>query len=246
MEASGFGDDYSDDDSDYDYSDYFTFFSVWPNPTVTKDCAASSAPSRPHVHVRFSHRTADNFDDDVGYGEESQTICLSDDLLAEGSNRLLDDCRDFIFCEGLSDWPIDFGTVIDIADDVIEKARQFKCNLQVDMWSVQIRGSDDIQETYEDDRDFGAAAEGVNGTAAASDGGFEVRSLKRKRIECGGNRCVICLEELTEGTDAAVMPCSHNSFHDDCLSSWVEISPSCPLCRRKMSAPAAAPADSRP
>ncbi|XP_019186432.1 PREDICTED: E3 ubiquitin-protein ligase At1g63170-like [Ipomoea nil] len=239
MEESGFDDD---------YSDYYTFYSVRPYPTVEEDCAASSAPSGPHVHVRFSHRTADAFDDTVGYGEESRTICLSHDLLAEGSNRLQGDCRDFIFCEGLCDWPINAGMVLEIIDEVIDKAREYKCTIRVDIRTVHMPGFDD-QETYEDDRDLGEAVEGVNGAAAAaaSDGGFEVKSLKRKRIECGGNSCVICLEELTAGTDAAVMPCSHHSFHDDCLSSWVEISPSCPLCRRKISDPAAAaPPNSRP
>nr|GLL36613.1 E3 ubiquitin-protein ligase CIP8-like [Ipomoea trifida] len=228
-----------------DYSDYLTTYSVRSYPTVGEDnapfnCAASSPP---HVHVRFSHNTVDDSDDGE-YEVESRIICLGDDLLAEESGI---ECRSFIFSEGLCYWPIDADTVLNIADEVVEKALRFKCDLRVDIRSVQIRGSDDVQETYEDDdEDFGTAARGVNGGAAASDGGFKVKSLKRKRIEDGaGSCCVICLEELKVGRDVAVMPCSHHSFHDDCLSSWLEISPSCPLCRRKMSASTAAAADSR-
>nr|GME18376.1 E3 ubiquitin-protein ligase RING1-like [Ipomoea batatas] len=229
-----------------DYSDYLTTYSVRRYPTFGAPfaCAASSTPSSPpHVHVRFSHRTVDDSDDGE-YEVESRTICLEDDLLAEGSG---DECRSFIFSEGLCYWPIDADTVLDIADEVAVKALLFKCDLRVDIRSVQIRGSDVVQETYEDDRDSGTAARGVNGATAASDGGFTVKSLKRKRIEDGaGSCCVICLEELTAERDVAVMPCSHNSFHDDCLSSWLERSPSCPLCRRKMStATAAAATDSR-
>ncbi|XP_019186434.1 PREDICTED: E3 ubiquitin-protein ligase CIP8-like [Ipomoea nil] len=225
-----------------DYSDYFTTYSVRPYPTVGVDNApfACAASSPPHFHVRFSHQTVDDSDDGE-YEEELRTICLSDDDLAEESG---DDCRSFIFSEGLCYWPIDAGTVLDIADEVNEKVLQFKCDLRVEIQSVQIRGSDDVQETYEDDRDFGAAARGVNGGAAASDGGFVIiKSLKRKRMaydERDGGCCVICLEVLTAGIDVVgVMPCSHCSFHHDCLSSWLERSPSCPLCRRKMPAAAA-------
>nr|GMD47983.1 E3 ubiquitin-protein ligase Praja-2-like [Ipomoea batatas]GME18374.1 E3 ubiquitin-protein ligase Praja-2-like [Ipomoea batatas] len=230
-----------------DYSDYLTTYSVRLYPTVGEDnapfaCAASSTPSRSHLHVRFSHHTVDDSDDGE-YEVESRIICLSEDVLAEESGI---ECRSLIFSEGLCYWPIDADTVLNIADEVVEKALRFKCDLRVDIRSVQIRGSEDVQETYEDEEGFGTAARGVNGAAAASDGGFIVKSLKRKRIEDGaGSCCVICLEELTAGRDVAVMPCSHHSFHDDCLSSWLERSPSCPLCRRKMSAATAAVADSR-
>ncbi|XP_031121030.1 E3 ubiquitin-protein ligase SGR9, amyloplastic-like [Ipomoea triloba] len=220
-----------------DYSDYLTTYSVRPYPTVGEDnapfaCAASST----HVHVRFSYHTVDDSDDGE-YEVESRIICLRDEVLAEESG---DDCRSFILSEGLCYWPIDAGTVLDIADEVVQKALQFKRNLRVEIRSVQIRGGSDVQETYEDydDRDFGGA-----------DGGcVDIKSLKRKRIAYDERDCccVICLEVLTAGTDVGVMPCSHYSFHHDCLSSWLERSPSCPLCRRKMSAvTAATAADSR-
>nr|GMD39809.1 E3 ubiquitin-protein ligase RNF181 [Ipomoea batatas] len=202
-----------------DYLDYDIFYTVRPYPTASFDCAGiSSAPS--HIHVRFSYYTAEN--EEV----ESRTVCLEDELLAEGSEF---DCWNFIYSELPLNWPIHGDTLQEIFEEVIEKARQFKCNLGVDIGSVLI-------PDLEDDEDSGAAAEGVNGAAAASDGGVSVvKSLKRKRIEECGNCCVICLEELTAGRDVAVMPCGHHSFHDDCLSSWLQRSPSCPLCRRKIS-----------
>nr|GMD25561.1 E3 ubiquitin-protein ligase Praja-2-like [Ipomoea batatas] len=177
--------------------------------------------------------------DDEEYEVESPIICLRDEVLAE---ELGEECRSFIFSEGLCYWPIDAGTVLDIADEVVQKALQFKRNLRVEIRSVQIRGgSDDVQETltYEDDddRDFGGA-----------DGGcVDIKSLKRKRIAYDERDCcVICLEVLTAGTDVGVMPCRHYSFHHDCLSSWLERSPSCPLWRRKMSAATAATAADSP
>merc|ERR1719261_815830 len=42
--------------------------------------------------------------------------------------------------------------------------------------------------------------------------------------------CVVCQESLPLGSKAKVMPCGHK-FHDDCLTSWVEKSNSCPVCR---------------
>nr|GMD39813.1 E3 ubiquitin-protein ligase Praja-2-like [Ipomoea batatas] len=320
-----------------DYSDYDVFYSVRPYPTDSFDCSAAS-----HIHVRFSHRTADDIDDDGReYEVESRTVCVGDDLLEEGSEV---DCGNFIYSELPFYWPIHGDILQEIFDEVIEKAREFKCDLGVDIRTVHIRD-------YEEDRDFGAAAEGVNNGAApaASDGMSVVKSLKRKRIEeggddeevithiseddsvlddeevithiseddsvldddyvlddgevtylsddeevtylsyasgeayprivtviygensgavatrggvdqkrrqaikslerkiieydktdCGGEIggcCVICLEELTAGTEVAVMPCNHCSFHDRCLSTWLERSICCPLCRHKIPGP---------
>nr|GLL41810.1 E3 ubiquitin-protein ligase At1g63170-like [Ipomoea trifida] len=196
-----------------DYLDYDDiFYTVRPYPTASFDCAAGISSAASHIHIRFSHHTADNPE------VESRTICLEDELLAEGSEV---HCGNFIYSQLPLNWPIHADTLLQIFQEVIDKARLFKCNLGVDMGSVLIPDLED------DDQDFGAAAGGVNGSV--------VESLKRKRIEEGGNCCVICLEELKAGRDVAVMPCNHYSFHDDCLSSWLQRSPSCPLCRRNLS-----------
>lgn len=40
--------------------------------------------------------------------------------------------------------------------------------------------------------------------------------------------CVICLDSITEPSIA--VPCNHSNFDYLCLLSWLEQSPSCPLC----------------
>ncbi|XP_019186431.1 PREDICTED: E3 ubiquitin-protein ligase Praja-2-like [Ipomoea nil] len=91
---------------------------------------------------------------------------------------------------------------------------------------------------------------GENSGAEATTRGVDqnreaIKSLERKIIEYDerdsgkedGDCCVICLEELMVGIVVAVMPCNHCSFHDGCLSTWLERSLCCPLCRRMISGP---------
>ncbi len=42
--------------------------------------------------------------------------------------------------------------------------------------------------------------------------------------------CSICLMEVTEGQDTILLPCGH-MFHDKCVTKWLEIHNTCPLCR---------------
>jgi hypothetical protein len=46
--------------------------------------------------------------------------------------------------------------------------------------------------------------------------------------------CSICLDGLDEGLTVTA-PCGHH-FHRDCLMSWLGEAPSCPLCKRHISA----------
>nr|KYP43539.1 RING-H2 finger protein ATL2B [Cajanus cajan] len=45
--------------------------------------------------------------------------------------------------------------------------------------------------------------------------------------------CSICLEVLSNGSKAICMPqpCFH-IFHQNCIVKWLNISGTCPLCRR--------------
>nr|GMD72624.1 E3 ubiquitin-protein ligase At1g63170-like [Ipomoea batatas] len=123
-----------------DYLDYDDiFYTVRPYPTASFDCAAGISSAASHIHVRFSHHTADNPE------VESRTICLEDELLAEGSEV---DCGNFIYSQLPLNWPIHADTLLQIFQEVIDKARLFKCNLGVDMGSVLI-------PDLEDDQDFG-------------------------------------------------------------------------------------------
>ena len=42
--------------------------------------------------------------------------------------------------------------------------------------------------------------------------------------------CSICLMEVNEGQDTILLPCGH-MFHDKCVTQWLKIHNTCPLCR---------------
>ena len=42
--------------------------------------------------------------------------------------------------------------------------------------------------------------------------------------------CSICLTEVNEGQDTILLPCGH-MFHDECVTKWLKIHNTCPLCR---------------
>ncbi|KAK8481439.1 hypothetical protein V6N11_024962 [Hibiscus sabdariffa] len=70
------------------------------------------------------------------------------------------------------------------------------------------------------------------GMVAAREASIE-EMVKRVEIEAGDKTCVICLNELEVGFEAARMPCSHD-FHDDCIKKWLRQSHYCPICRFEM------------
>ena len=41
--------------------------------------------------------------------------------------------------------------------------------------------------------------------------------------------CVICLQDMEEGQELIMLPCSH-IYHEKCILSWVERKRKCPLC----------------
>jgi hypothetical protein len=47
-------------------------------------------------------------------------------------------------------------------------------------------------------------------------------------------KCTICLIEISEGMDCISMPCEH-IFHDKCVTHWLKIHNTCPLCRYELS-----------
>ena len=60
-----------------------------------------------------------------------------------------------------------------------------------------------------------------------------IEGLEKMRIsdevsekEC----CVVCLEDMSAGSEATRLPCSHH-FHGDCIVKWLSTSKFCPLCR---------------
>ncbi|XP_022715729.1 E3 ubiquitin-protein ligase RNF181 homolog [Durio zibethinus] len=66
----------------------------------------------------------------------------------------------------------------------------------------------------------------------ASKGAIE--ALEKVKFEGNFTRqCVICLEEILDGSKASRMPCSH-VYHQDCIVNWLEKSNLCPLCQFQM------------
>ena len=45
--------------------------------------------------------------------------------------------------------------------------------------------------------------------------------------------CTICLEDISVGSEATRLPCSHY-FHGNCIAEWLGTSKFCPLCRFEM------------
>ena len=65
---------------------------------------------------------------------------------------------------------------------------------------------------------------------------ISIKALKTKTVPAGSSEsqsCMICLEELSGGSEATVMPCSH-VFHGSCIIRWLKQSHVCPICRFQM------------
>ncbi|KAL6586002.1 hypothetical protein OROMI_002646 [Orobanche minor] len=52
-----------------------------------------------------------------------------------------------------------------------------------------------------------------------------------------GRSCRVCLEGFCFGGAAGKQVSCGHVFHENCISQWLSIHSSCPLCRRKLSAP---------
>ena len=59
---------------------------------------------------------------------------------------------------------------------------------------------------------------------------FDVYTYTEHREETS---CSICIQKLIAGDQVTTLECSH-VFHGSCISQWVTVNPSCPLCRSKL------------
>ncbi|KAK9925978.1 hypothetical protein M0R45_023234 [Rubus argutus] len=59
--------------------------------------------------------------------------------------------------------------------------------------------------------------------------------LERVEIQGCDQQCMVCLDEIPKGSEAACMPCSH-VYHESCIVNWLDKSNLCPLCRFEMPA----------
>ncbi|XP_039049317.1 E3 ubiquitin-protein ligase ATL6-like [Hibiscus syriacus] len=53
-------------------------------------------------------------------------------------------------------------------------------------------------------------------------------------VDIGSGReveCVICLDKVCEGEKLRSLPICPHGFHVHCIDSWLQVRPTCPLCR---------------
>ena len=57
---------------------------------------------------------------------------------------------------------------------------------------------------------------------------------KRVSAECdAGEECAVCMGSYVVGTYRAHLPCGH-AFHQKCMTRWLAVKQTCPLCRYKL------------
>jgi len=61
--------------------------------------------------------------------------------------------------------------------------------------------------------------------------GFYKKNIEEDKFEFP--KCTICLMEISEGTEVILLPCDH-IFHEKCITKWVKIHTTCPLCRYEL------------
>lgn len=64
----------------------------------------------------------------------------------------------------------------------------------------------------------------------------------RKRVgaECdAADECAICMGTYVAGTYRSHLPCGH-AFHQKCMTRWLGVKQTCPLCRHKLNETSAA------
>ncbi|OMO58449.1 Zinc finger, RING-type [Corchorus olitorius] len=82
----------------------------------------------------------------------------------------------------------------------------------------------------EEEEDMDVDAEEDEGLMTAEEVAEKVGNVV---VEASGKDCSICLGELTVGSEAACMPCSH-VFHRPCILTWLNRVKRCPYCRFDM------------
>ncbi|CAG9312873.1 unnamed protein product [Blepharisma stoltei] len=46
--------------------------------------------------------------------------------------------------------------------------------------------------------------------------------------------CSICMNDITKGQIITALGCPHK-FHSECVDTWIETKPSCPVCKKRVS-----------
>lgn len=62
---------------------------------------------------------------------------------------------------------------------------------------------------------------------------FTGKFIKRCETKDECEECTICFEFMTKNTVVGKLSCGHY-FHFHCVDRWIRLTPSCPVCRKKM------------
>ncbi|KAK4344280.1 hypothetical protein RND71_037374 [Anisodus tanguticus] len=62
-------------------------------------------------------------------------------------------------------------------------------------------------------------------------GDHDVSQIQLPSVNCEVGLCIVCMEGFQRGVDHGKhVPCDH-VFHANCLTKWLSLRNSCPLCR---------------
>ncbi|KAG2622998.1 hypothetical protein PVAP13_3KG026300 [Panicum virgatum] len=151
--------------------------------------------------------------------------------------RVLTDDDDEEHEDGLADWVLhEFcrlltGCVFGLWDCGYDEHVTFQVlHLLVLAAAREVAGFHDYEEAVGSEPDSGFGA--VPAPVAA------VARLEKRTFLAGGNgggitECCICFGDFVDGEEVSVMPCPlrGHEFHPECITKWLGISSTCPLCR---------------
>lgn len=88
------------------------------------------------------------------------------------------------------------------------------------------------------DGDQGPAAAETPEWEGGGEKGLTVEELERleegKMAVGGGGECVVCWDKMGEAHAVRVLPGCRHAFHRSCIDAWLQLHPSCPLCRTRI------------
>ena len=103
-------------------------------------------------------------------------------------------------------------------------------------WSVRRHRNAAATLATSQEIDEGSAGDTARGLTASQIHQLKVfpfRSAETEQAKPGQwhqHECSVCMEALEEGDVCAELPCGH-VFHRECVTEWLALRPSCPICR---------------